>query len=58
MGMLETYLATVLAAYIVQQGEDWYSLFSVERVLKAAAWPAILFRPLVARLGNEKNGGK
>ena len=46
--LILTYVATVLAAYVVQQGATWMSMFSWNRVLKAAAWPLILFRPLIA----------
>lgn len=46
--MITTYLFTVLAAYVVQQGATWMSMFSWARVLKAAAWPLILFRPVTA----------
>jgi uncharacterized membrane protein YpjA len=48
--LLTIYLATVLAAYVVQQGATWMSMLSWVRVLKAAGWPAILLRPLVSSM--------
>lgn len=48
MNLITTYLFSVLAAYTVQQGATWYSMWSWSRVLKAAAWPIVAFRPLIS----------
>jgi len=50
MSLITAYLLSVLAAYTVQQGATWYSMWSLPRVLKAAAWPIVAFRPLVSSL--------
>lgn len=48
MSILHAYLISVAAAYVAQQGATWMSMLSWERILKAAAWPVVLFRPLIA----------
>ncbi len=45
-----TYLLTVLAAYVAQQGATWMSMFSWSRVVKAAGWPLAILRPFFATL--------
>lgn len=50
MSFITAYLLSVLAAYTVQQGATWYSMWSLPRALKAAAWPIVAFRPLVSSL--------
>ncbi len=50
MNLITLYFVGTLGAYVVQQGENWSSLWDRARFFKAMGWPLLLLRPLMKHI--------